>query len=105
MQIVTWPFRKFFSYICKKLLSDYLEPGSYFRKFEYSDGALCLHDIALNPPVFFFLTRQKINESLKDIPYKVLSANIQNMRILVPRYFLSESIKVVISEVMAGVRT
>jgi len=91
MQIVTWPFKKFFAYVCGKVLAGYLDSDFNIHKFGYKDGCLYINDIGLSPV--------KINESLKNIPYKVLNASIKSLKISVPRKFLSESIKVTISDV------
>ena len=55
MKIFTWPFRKFFSYVCGKLLSGYVESEFNLKNFAYNNGALCLYDIALSPPVLKFV--------------------------------------------------
>jgi len=52
MQFVTWPFRKFLSYLCGKMLTGYLDADSLIHNLTYSDGALCVRDISLNPSVF-----------------------------------------------------
>ncbi len=51
MEIVTWPFRRFISYVCGKLLAGYLASDLDFQKLGYHDGALSVRDIVLNPAV------------------------------------------------------